>query len=110
MENNNYSRTVKRCAHRSGHRPSHASRLLEYLEAVRDLREQPVRDIAEYRDKRWWADDIPDHPACAVTTTGAATAAGVEPWLRVSKAHVKSPPSVPDERGWRDMKLARHET
>jgi len=71
-------------------------RLLEYLEAVRDLREQPVRDIAEYRDKRWWAGDIPGHPACVVTT-GAATAAGGEPWLRVSKAHVEPAPSVPDE-------------
>jgi hypothetical protein len=64
--------------------------LLEYLEAVRNIREQPVRDIADYRDKRWWAVDIPDHPACVVTATGA------EPWLRVSKAPVQSPPAVPE--------------
>jgi hypothetical protein len=57
-----------------------AIRLVEYLEAVRDLREQPVRDVAEYRDRRWWAGDIPAHPACVVTPTGE------EPWLRVSKA------------------------
>ena len=34
---------------------SRAVRLLEYLEAVRGLREQPVRDVAEYQDRRWWA-------------------------------------------------------
>jgi very-short-patch-repair endonuclease len=67
-----------------------AIRLVEYLEAVRGLREQPIRDIAEYRDKRWWAADIPAHPACVVTATGE------EPWLRVSKASVPPPPPVPD--------------
>ncbi|MGD0700527.1 MAG: AAA domain-containing protein [Trebonia sp.] len=66
-----------------------AIRLVEYLEAVRGLREQPIRDIAEYRDKRWWAADIPAHPACVVTATGE------EPWLRVSKASVPPPPPVP---------------
>jgi very-short-patch-repair endonuclease len=68
---------------------SRAVRLLEYLEAVRGLKEQPVRDVAEYRDKRWWAGDIPEHPSCVVTATGA------EPWLRVSKAQVPPPPPVP---------------
>ena len=29
-----------------------AIRLVEYLEAVRTLREQPIRDGAEYRDRR----------------------------------------------------------
>jgi very-short-patch-repair endonuclease len=67
-----------------------AVRLVEYLEAVRGLREQPIRDVAEYREKRWWAGDIPAHPACVVT------AAGEEPWLRVSKATVPQPPPVPD--------------
>src|ERR1700733_4659830 len=66
-----------------------AIRLVEYLEAVRGLREQPIRDIAEYRDKRWWAADIPSHPACVVTATGE------EPWLRVSKTSVPPPPPVP---------------
>ena len=66
-----------------------AIRLVEYLEAVRGLREQPIRDLAEYRDKRWWAADIPSHPACVVTATGE------EPWLRVSKASVPPPPPVP---------------
>jgi very-short-patch-repair endonuclease len=70
-----------------------AIHLLEYLKAVRDLKEQPVRDIADYRDERWWAGDLPDHPACAVTTTGDG------PWLRVSKAHVQPPPSVPEMVG-----------
>jgi AAA domain len=70
---------------------SRAVRLLEYLEAVRGLKEQPVRDVAEYRDKRWWAGDIPDHPSCVVTATGA------EPWLRVSKAQVPPPPPVPSD-------------
>lgn len=68
-----------------------AIHLLEYLEAVRSLREQPVRDVADYRDKRWWAGDIPEHPACVVTPDGD------EPWLRVSKARVQSPPVVPRE-------------
>lgn len=66
-----------------------AIRLVEYLEAVRGLREQPIRDIAEHRDRRWWAGDIPAHPACVVTATGD------EPWLRVSKARVPPPPEVP---------------
>src|SRR3984885_6327409 len=64
-----------------------AIRLVEYLEAVRNLREQPIRDVAEYRDRRWWAGDIPAHPACVVTS------AGEEPWLRVSKAQVPAPPA-----------------
>src|ERR1700761_148909 len=68
-----------------------AIRLVEYLEAVRNLRELPIRDIAEYRDRRWWAGDIPAHPSCVVTTTGE------EPWLRVSKASVPSAPTVPPE-------------
>ena len=65
---------------------SRAIRLLEYLEAVRGLKEQPVRDVADYRDKRWWAGDIPGHPSCVITPTGD------EPWLRVSKAQVPPPP------------------
>jgi very-short-patch-repair endonuclease len=68
-----------------------AVHLLEYLEAVRLLREQPVRDIAEYRERRWWAGDIPNHPACVVTPNGDT------PWLRVSKAQVPPPPPVPTE-------------
>jgi very-short-patch-repair endonuclease len=68
-----------------------AVRLLEYLEAVRGLREQPVRDVAEYQDRRWWAGDIPDHPSCVVTATGA------EPWLTVSKAQIPPVPPVPED-------------
>ena len=67
-----------------------AVRLLEYLEAVRGLREQPVRDVAEYQDRRWWAWELPAHPSCALT------AAGDEPWLTVSKAQLPPPPPVPD--------------
>lgn len=68
-----------------------AVRLLEYLEAVRGLREQPVRDVAEYQDWRWWAGDIPDHPSCVLTATGA------EPWLTVSKGQVPLAPPVPED-------------
>ncbi len=68
-----------------------AVRLLEYLEAVRGLREQPVRDIAEYQDRRWWAGDIPAHPSCVLTATGD------EPWLMVSKAQIPSAPAVPED-------------
>jgi very-short-patch-repair endonuclease len=68
-----------------------AIRLLEYLEAVRGLREQPVRDIAEYQDRRWWAGDIPAHPSCVLTSTGD------EPWLIVSKTQIPSAPPVPEE-------------
>ncbi|HEY0933172.1 MAG TPA: AAA domain-containing protein, partial [Trebonia sp.] len=67
-----------------------AIRLVEYLEALRGLREQPIRDLADYRDRRWWAGDIPVHPACVVSP------AGDEPWLRVSKAQVPAPPEVPE--------------
>lgn len=68
-----------------------AIRLLEYLEAVRGLREQPVRDIAEYQDRRWWAGDVPTHPSCVLTETGA------EPWLAVSKAPIPRAPLVPED-------------
>ena len=68
-----------------------AVRLLEYLEAVRGLREQPVRDIAEYQDRRWWAEDIPAHPSCVLTATGD------EPWLMVSKAPIPPAPPVPED-------------
>ncbi|HEX3960212.1 MAG TPA: AAA domain-containing protein, partial [Trebonia sp.] len=66
-----------------------AVHLLEYLAAVRSIREQPVRDVAQYQDKRWWAADIPEHPACVVTATGEG------PWLRVAKASVPAMPVVP---------------
>jgi very-short-patch-repair endonuclease len=66
-------------------------RLLHYLEAVRGLREQSVRDVVEYQDRRWWAADIPDHPSCTLTATGT------EPWLTVSKAELPPPPPVPAE-------------
>lgn len=68
-----------------------AVRLLEYLEAVRGLREQPVRDVAEYQDRRWWARDIPAHPSCVLTATGD------EPWLTVSKAQIPPAPPVPED-------------
>ena len=68
-----------------------AVRLLEYLEAVRSLREQPVRDVAEYQDRRWWAGDIPAHPSCVLTATGD------EPWLTVSKAAIPPAPPVPGD-------------
>jgi hypothetical protein len=70
---------------------SRAIRLLEYLESVRGLREQPVRNVADYQDRRWWAGDIPDHPSCVLTADGA------EPWLTVSKAEVPPAPPVPED-------------
>ena len=36
-----------------------AVRMLEYLETVHRLREQPVCDVAGYQDRYWWAGDIP---------------------------------------------------
>jgi AAA domain len=68
---------------------SRAVRLLEYLEAVRGLREQPVRDVAEYQDRRWWSWELPAHPSCVLTATGE------EPWLTVSKAQIPPAPPVP---------------
>ena len=68
---------------------SRAVRLLEYLEAVHGMREQPVRDIADYQDRCWWAGDIPTHPSCVLTATGE------EPWLKVSKAELPPASHVP---------------
>ncbi len=70
---------------------SRAVRLLEYLEAVRGLREQPVRDVAEYQDRHWWAWELPAHPSCILTATGE------EPWLTVSKAQIPPAPTVPGD-------------
>ena len=56
------------------------------------MREQPVRDVAEYQDRRWWASEIPAHPSCRLT---AAT--GDEAWLTVSKAHIPPAPPVPHD-------------
>jgi very-short-patch-repair endonuclease len=69
---------------------SRAVRLLEYLEAVHGMREQPVRDIADYQDRCWWAGDIPADPSCVLTATGD------EAWLTVSKAQVPPAPPVPE--------------
>ena len=66
-------------------------RLLEYLETVRGLWEQPVRDVAEYQDRRWWGGDIPAHPSCVLTATGD------EPWPTVSKAQIPPAPPVPED-------------
>ena len=68
---------------------SRAVSLLRYLDGVRQLKEAPARDVAEYHDKRWWAGDIPDYPTCAVTHSGEGA------WLRVAKAQVPPPPPVP---------------
>ncbi len=68
-----------------------AVRLLEYLEAVRGLREQPVRDIAEYTDRRWWAEDIPAHSSCVLNPAVGG------PWLAVSKTRIPSAPRVPKD-------------
>ena len=68
---------------------SRVLRLLEYLAAVRALREQPIRDIVEYRDRSWWTADLPAHGACTLTTDGA------EPWLEGLKATVQPAPPVP---------------
>jgi very-short-patch-repair endonuclease len=70
---------------------SRAVRLLEYLEAVHGLREQPVRDVVDYKDRCWWAGDIPAHPSCVITATGD------EPWMTVSKAQLPSAPPVPED-------------
>ena len=68
-----------------------AIQLLDYLEAVRSLREQPARDVAGYQDRRWWTGDIPAHPSCVLTATGD------EPWPTMLKAYVPSAPAVPRE-------------
>ena len=78
---------------------SRAVRLLEYLEAVHGMREQPVRDIADYQDRCWWAGDIPTHPSCVLTATGD------EPWLTVSKA--PGPPGSARAGGCRDLSADR---
>jgi very-short-patch-repair endonuclease len=70
---------------------SRAVRLLEYLEAVHSMREQPVRDIADYQDQCWWAGDIPTDSSCVLTATGD------EAWLTVSKALVPPAPPVPED-------------
>lgn len=72
---------------------SRAVSLLRYLDGVRQLKEAPARDVAEYHDKRWWAGDIPDYPTCVVTHSGEG------PWLRVAKAQVPPPPPVPEKIG-----------
>ncbi|GIU88473.1 MAG: hypothetical protein KatS3mg009_2988 [Acidimicrobiia bacterium] len=66
-------------------------RLFDYLQEVRSLRERPIRDIAEYNDRLWWAGDLPSHKACRVSPDGT------EPWLTVSKATVPPQPPLPSE-------------
>jgi very-short-patch-repair endonuclease len=88
IEQQPYQRNV--VTNDAGIRPR-AIRLLEYLEAIRNLREQPVRDVAEYQDRRWWAGDIPAHSSCVLTATGT------EPWLVVSKAPIPPVPPVPED-------------
>jgi very-short-patch-repair endonuclease len=70
---------------------SRAVSLLRYLDGVRQLKEAPARDIAEYNDKRWWTGDMPNHASCVVTQSGEG------PWLRVAKAQVPPPPPVPEK-------------
>ena len=70
---------------------SRAVRLLEYLEAVRGLREQPVRDVAEYQDRRWWAGEHSRSPVVRAHRDGD------EPWLTVSKAQIPPAPPVPED-------------
>lgn len=62
--------------------------LFEYLQAVRALRERPIRDVADYQDKRWLAADLPEHPAVVVSADGDV------PWLQVAKAELPEPPAA----------------
>ena len=66
-------------------------RLLEYLEAVRGFREHPVREIAEYQDRRCWSGDIPAYSSCVLTSTGD------EPRLIASKTQIPPAPPVPKD-------------
>src|ERR1035438_7287757 len=66
-----------------------AIRLLHYLEAVRHLREQPVRDIGEYQDRRWRVGDIPAHSPCVLTSTGG------KPRLMASNRQIPLAPPLP---------------
>ena len=66
-----------------------ATRLFEYLRALRALREPRVRDVARHSDRRWWRDDVPDHPSCRV---GPAEDGA---WLRVAKAALPPAPRPP---------------
>lgn len=62
-----------------------AERMLEYLETVHRLREQPVCDVAGYQDRYWWAGDIPAHSLRVLTATGDKL------WSTVSKAQLFHP-------------------
>jgi hypothetical protein len=68
--------------------PPRAVQPLEYLEAARCLWEQPVRDIAEYQDRRWWAEEVPSRSSCVLTSKGD------EHWLMVSKTQIPPAPPV----------------
>jgi hypothetical protein len=68
-----------------------AVRLLENLEAVHRLREQPVCDVAGYQDRFWWAGDIPAHSSCVLTTTGDKL------WSTMPKAQLSLSPPVPED-------------
>jgi hypothetical protein len=66
-------------------------RMLEYLETVHRLREQPVCDIAGYQVRYWWAGDIPAHSLCVLTATGDKL------WSPVSKAQLSPSPPIPED-------------
>lgn len=69
-----------------------ALRLFDFLKAIRTLREQPVRDLNRYSDQKWWQDDLPLAPGCALRQEDDETGA----WLTVRQQQVPVPPHPPD--------------
>lgn len=62
--------------------------LLDYLDAVRALREVPIRDVENYDDALWWVGRLPDHPSIRLGNLPDNA------WLRIQKVEVPPPPDV----------------
>jgi hypothetical protein len=67
-----------------------AARLFDYLHAIRNLRETPIRDLRAYNDRSWHSADLPVHPAVQIAVSD-------ETWLKIRKVDVPEPPAAPEE-------------
>ncbi|WP_282943664.1 AAA domain-containing protein [Paenibacillus sp. RC67] len=75
---------------------SKAMQIFEYLLAVKNLDEKPIRSLDQY-ERVWWQHQLPVGEGCNLYGTGK----NQEAWLEVCKQQVEPPPSLPLElSGW----------
>ena len=78
--------------------PSKVARIFEYLRAIKNLKEEIIRNVNDY-EKIWWDKDFPNTEGFYFGGNGT----NEEAWYEVHKQEISSPPKQPAEiKNWID--------